>query len=1112
MSASDDSNLSANQRRFLGNLTKAAAAIVGGASPRSSTGMRPKVEDRASGMDLLLGFSMRKDEGKFAPFLIPPDIVSLEHKPFAKNAGGEIVKGKFMGTVVAAKSIFSSLSDDDAETFFHEVEVLTSLAHSNIVHLHGLSVTGNGKALCMVMDYCGGGDLRHFLTSAQFTLSEFNRVTYEILSGVKYLHDKGVAHRDLKPENVLLAKGTHTIKITDFGLSKARSDVLSKGAGTAAYMAPESFIRETEADKKKKDRSRNAYGIAKSDLALDVYSVSVLVWELWFKQRAFAGQDTDAVITHVMKGLRLPLKSTREGQIAPPKSLAKFIEACWLHAAEKRPPIGKALELFRNKVAPEVKQVMDEMERAAAADAAEFGGTGTFLPEGAIRLDAQAFTSRNGSAVFKGKISAGARESLDLRTGVESVCAHAVYVRLANKGLLMFGAEVAALARLSHVNLCAVVGAAQTPDPAVLHLIAEHPAGSCTLASYLKKPAYTLFEFNRIFTQMLGAVAFLHEHGVSRRCLRADTALLTKGGRDVKLSEFGFAEVSKQAATKDDVPPVYMAPEVLDEELAKGAPVDLFKVDMYACAVLLWELWFKQDPFKGMPATRVIQHVTRGKRLPIMGGPGIPAPPSDYKDLVATLWRPDPGTRPTAKAALATFTDEVFPEVAKMPGGGAAPESGDDDDAEDEEEAKAPDDVAVAVPAKAASMDVETRSFLRKAGLEKYERLFVDFGFTDMEILMDRELLDDSTLARDVKMSKLDIRRFRAVLEKDGAVTAAKARRMAAKDGRDPKAAWGAAKQAKDDELRKGKGEQSAFDEPADSLDGGRAAAERAKNGQTNDRRASFSIAAPSPLEEAEKSMLFAALKKAGLAKCMGLLLQANVRSRAAIAALEDEALLKLLDLSRMDLRKLRAVVPFAVMATPVAPAPSPPAGTLAVRVEQAKLAGVLQEAGMKHLVPDLEKAGVKSTKQAADKDDAWLAGTLKLTKLDILRLRAALGGSAAPRAEDDEADGGDLDARLGQSPEARGAVKAAAGDAPNAGVFKEKAQLVSALKQAGLERCMPALFEHGTLTLGALCDLEDAWLVEMLALSRMDLRKLRAIAPSATTSVLDAHVLGTSI
>jgi hypothetical protein len=68
-----------------------------------------------------------------------------------------------------------------------------------------------------------------------------------------------------------------------------------------------------------------------------------------------------------------------------------------------------------------------------------------------------------------------------------------------------------------------------------------------------------------------------------------------------------------------------------------------------------------------MPATRVVQHVTRGKRLPTLGLPGIAAAPGALKGLLAALWRPDPTQRPTVAEALAGFRDDVAPEVSSLP-------------------------------------------------------------------------------------------------------------------------------------------------------------------------------------------------------------------------------------------------------------------------------------------------------------------------------------------------------------------------------------------------------------------------------------------------------------
>ena len=82
--------------------------------------------------------------------------------------------------------------------------ISASLRHPNVIHTLDLLQDAKGD-YCEVMEFCAGGDLYSLVLSAgKLDVAEADCFFKQLMRGVEYMHEMGVAHRDLKPESTSL--------------------------------------------------------------------------------------------------------------------------------------------------------------------------------------------------------------------------------------------------------------------------------------------------------------------------------------------------------------------------------------------------------------------------------------------------------------------------------------------------------------------------------------------------------------------------------------------------------------------------------------------------------------------------------------------------------------------------------------------------------------------------------------------------------------------------------------------------------------------------------------------------------------------------------------------
>jgi serine/threonine protein kinase len=209
------------------------------------------------------------------------------HRQIARGGMATIHIARLMGDegfsrIVAAKRLHPEFAEDSefVAMFLDEARIASKVHHRNVVPV--LDVVNTGTEVILVQEYVHGVPLQWLLkmmreSRTQMPINVALSIACQVLAGLHATHETTdelgtplhIVHRDVSPQNVMIAIDG-SARLLDFGVAKATmaAHVTREGTykGKLAYSAPEQLRGQA---------TRQS----------DVYSLSVLLWELLVGQR-----------------------------------------------------------------------------------------------------------------------------------------------------------------------------------------------------------------------------------------------------------------------------------------------------------------------------------------------------------------------------------------------------------------------------------------------------------------------------------------------------------------------------------------------------------------------------------------------------------------------------------------------------------------------------------------------------------------------------------------------------------------------------------------------------------------------------------------------------------
>ncbi len=295
----------------------AHAGICPRCTLRSALGPDVERESRPSVPPLFAGYELiqKLGEGGMGIVYKARQVGGIEREVALKR----IRDGEFAGPAMRRK-------------FLDEAKKAVAFEHPNIVRIYEVR-DHDGEPYFTMALMAGGTLVKH---AARYAEPKQAAILVAKLARAAHAgHLKHIIHRDLKPDNILFDEHGEP-HIADFGVAKRIDKAPGKSttmiAGTACYMAPEQAesMASTQRD-----------GHAKRDtVAVDVWSLGVILYELVAGKRPFDGPTQLEVLRRVVEDEPEPLERVRRNI---DRDFATICHTCLQKEPERRYISAEAL-------------------------------------------------------------------------------------------------------------------------------------------------------------------------------------------------------------------------------------------------------------------------------------------------------------------------------------------------------------------------------------------------------------------------------------------------------------------------------------------------------------------------------------------------------------------------------------------------------------------------------------------------------------------------------------------------------------------------------------------------------------------------------------------------